>query len=130
MKQKTWSILLIVAMLLPLTAGLSGCGKSGFGSTLIVGDKGGVIGDLKKDGWTVSIPAGAFEQDVKVTVDKVADSTEAYINGKAAFLTTPIEIKAEGTESVRLDEPARISMKLDEKNLPDNSTFDQYVMSY
>ena len=35
--------------------------------------------------------AGAFEQDVKVTVDKVADSTEAYINGKAAFLTTPIE---------------------------------------
>ena len=130
MKQKIWSILLIVAMLLPLTAGLSGCGKSGFGSTLIVGDKGGVIGDLKKDGWTVSIPAGAFEQDVKVTVDKVADSTEAYINGKAAFLTTPIEIKAEGTESVRLDEPARISMKLDEKNLPDNSTFDQYVMSY
>jgi len=130
MKQKIWSILLIVAMLLSLTAGLSGCGKSGFGSTLIVGDKGGVIGDLKKDGWTVSIPAGAFEQDVKVTVDKVADSTEAYINGKAAFLTTPIEIKAEGTESVRLDEPARISMKLDEKNLPDNSTFDQYVMSY
>ena len=130
MKQKIWSILLIVAMILPLTAGLSGCGKSGFGSTLIVGDKGGVIGDLKKDGWTVSIPAGAFEQDVKVTVDKVADSTEACINGKAAFLTTPIEIKAEGTESVRLDEPARISMKLDEKNLPDNSTFDQYVMSY
>ena len=130
MKQKIWSILLIVAMILPLTAGLSGCGKSGFGSTLIVGDKGGVIGDLKKDGWTVSIPAGAFEQDVKVTVDKVADSTEAYINGKAAFLTTPIEIKVEGTESVRLDEPARISMKLDEKNLPDNSTFDQYVMSY
>ena len=130
MKRKILFLLLAVAMLLSLMAGLSGCGKSGFGSTLIVGDKGGVIGDLKKDGWTVSIPAGAFEQDVKVTVDKVADSTEAYINGKAAFLTTPIEIKVEGTESVRLDEPARISMKLDEKNLPDNSTFDQYVMSY
>lgn len=130
MKRKILSFLLAVAMLLSLTAGLSGCGKSGFGSTSIAADKGGVIGDLKKDGWTVSIPAGAFEQDVKVTVDKVADSTEAYINGKAAFLTTPIEIKAEGTESVRLDEPARISMKLDEKNLPDNSTFDQYVMSY
>lgn len=130
MKRKILFLLLAVAMQLSLMAGLSGCGKSGFGSTLIVGDKGGVIGDLKKDGWTVSIPAGAFEQDVKVTVDKVADSTEAYINGKAAFLTTPIEIKVEGTESVRLDEPARISMKLDEKNLPDNSTFDQYVMSY
>lgn len=130
MKKRIMSILLVVAMLLPLTAGLSGCGKSGFGSTSIVDDKGGVIGDLKKDGWTLSIPAGAFEQDMKITVDKVDDSTEAYKNGKAAFLTTPIGIKVEGTDSVRLDEPARISMKLDEKNLPDNNTFDQYVMSY
>ena len=85
MNQKIWSILLIVAMLLSLTAGLSGCGKSGFGSTPIAADKGGEIGDLKNDGWTLSIPAGAFDGDVSITVTKSSEDGDA-------LLTTPIDI--------------------------------------
>ena len=130
MKRKISSFLLAMAMLLSLTAGLSGCGNTSYGTTKVSSTKDTTIGNLKKEGLEIVIPAGAFEQDVKVTVDKVADNTEAYKNSKDAFLTTPIEIKVEGTESVRLNEPVRISMKLDQKDLPDNATFDQYVMSY
>jgi len=130
MKRKILSFLLAMVMLLSLTAGLSGCGNTSYGTTKVSSTKDTTIGNLKKEGLEIVIPAGAFEQEVRVTVEKVADNTEAYINGKDAFLTMPIEIKVEGTESVRLNEPVKISMKLDQKDLPDNATFDQYVISY
>lgn len=123
MNQKIWSILLIVAILLSLTAGLSGCGKSGFGSTSIAADKGGVIGDLKKDGWTLSIPAGAFDGDVNITVAKSSEDG-------GALLTTPIDISVEGMEQARLNQPVKITMKLNKKNLPDAESFDRTVMAY
>ena len=83
MKQRIWSILLIITMLLPLSAGLSGCGKSGFGSTEITADKEAEIGNLKKDGWTISIPAGTFDNDGNVTVEKASADGD--------LLTKPIE---------------------------------------
>ncbi len=122
MKQRIWSILLIITMLLPLSAGLSGCGKSGFGSTEITADKEAEIGNLKKDGWTISIPAGTFDNDGNVTVEKASADGD--------LLTKPIEISVEGKEHVRLNQPVKITMKLDEKNLPDAESFDRTVMAY
>ena len=61
MKRKILSILLVAVMLLSAIAGLAGCGESGFASTKIAVDKGTEIGNLKKEGWTVSVPAGAFD---------------------------------------------------------------------
>ena len=109
---------------------LTGCGKNPYGTTEVSSTKDTTIGNLEKEGLEILISAGAFEQDVKVTVDKVENNTEAYSNGKDVFITEPFEIKVEGIENVRLNEPVKISMKLDKKNLPDNNIFDQYVMSY
>ncbi len=123
MKRKILSILLVAVMLLSTIAGLAGCGESGFASTKIASDKGAEIGNLKKDGWIVSVPAGAFDGDVSVSVAKASESEDA-------LLTTPIDISVEGMEQVRLNRPVKITMKLDKKNIPDAESFDRTVMAY
>ena len=123
MKRKILSILLVAVMLLSAIAGLAGCGESGFASTKIASDKGAEIGNLKKDGWIVSVPAGAFDGDVSVSVAKASESEDA-------LLTTPIDISVEGMEQVRLNRPVKITMKLDKKNIPDAESFDRTVMAY
>jgi len=116
-------------MLLSAMAGLSGCGKSGFGSTTVVTNKETKIGNLKKDGWSLTIPKNCFDEDVKVNVTKVG-SGEAYDAAKDSFLALPIDISIEGMENVRLNEPVKITMKLNKKNLPDAESFDRTVMTY
>ena len=123
MKRKILSILLVAVMLLSAIAGLVGCGESGFASTKIASDKGAEIGNLKKDGWIVSVPAGAFDGDVSVIVAKASESEDA-------LLTTPIDISVEGMEQVRLNRSVKITMKLDKKNIPDAESFDRTVMAY
>ena len=113
-----------------LIIGLTGCGKNPYGTTDVLASKDIKIGNVENEGLEINIPKGAFKQDVKVVVEKVANKEEPYTRGKETFLTEPFEIHAEGMESVRLDQPVKISMKLDKKDLPDNNTFDQYVMSY
>lgn len=130
MKQRLLSVLLVITILLPLTVGLSGCGKSGFGSTAVSVDKGAEIGNLKKNGWMLSIPKGSFDGDATVSVTEVAKNGEAFTAGKDAFLIKPIEISVEGTEHVRLNQPVTITMKLDKNKLPDAENFDRYVMAY
>jgi len=116
-------------MLLSAMAGFSGCGKSGFGSTTVVTNKETKIGNLKKDGWSLTIPKNCFDEDVKVNVTKVG-SGEAYDAAKDSFLALPIDISIEGMENVRLNEPVKITMKLNKKNLPDAESFDRTVMTY
>ena len=123
MKRKILSILLVAVMLLSAIAGLAGCGESGFASTQIASDKGAEIGNLKKDGWIVSVPAGAFDGDVSVIVAKASEREDV-------LLTTPIDISVEGMEQVRLNQPVKITMKLDKKNIPDAESFDRTVMAY
>ncbi len=129
-KKKLSASFLASVILLILLFSLTSCNNTPYGATKISSTEDTIIGNLEKEGLEIVIPAGAFDQDEKITINKIDDSTEAYINGENAFLTTPIEIKVEGTESVRLNKPVKIKMKLDENNLPDNNTFDQYVMSY
>ena len=129
MKRKLLSLILTAVMLLSAMAGLSGCGKSGFGSTTVVTNKETKIGNLKKDGWSLTIPKNCFDEDVKVNVTKVG-SGEAYDAAKDSFLALPIDISIEGMENVRLNEPVKITMKLNKKNLPDSESFDRTVMTY
>jgi hypothetical protein len=129
MKRRLLSLILTAVMLLSAMAGLSGCGKSGFGSTTVVTNKETKIGNLKKDGWSLTIPKNCFYEDVKVNVTKVG-SGEAYDAAKDSFLALPIDISIEGMENVRLNEPVKITMKLNKKNLPDVESFDRTVMTY
>ena len=129
MKNKIISAFVTVVMLLSIIAGLSGCGKSGYGATAVSASKRVEIGNLKKDGWMVSIPNNAFNKDVIVSVTKI-ENGEAYEASKNGFLILPIDISVAGMENVRLNEPVKITMKLDRKNLPDNESFDRTMLTY
>ena len=107
----------ILLLILVLVVSIAGCGKSAYGENAVSPKKDTVIGNLKKDGLEVSIPAGAFEKEVKVSVTKAAEDGEAFTAGKDTFLTMPIEIGVEEMEGVRLNQPVKITMKLD-KNKP------------
>ena len=124
MKERILSLVLVFTILLSMTAGLSGCGKGDGSSKIKVSSgKSSDVGSLEKDGWAISIPSGAFNKDVKVTVSK---SSEAGNN----LITSPIDISVEGMEQVRLDQPVKITMKLDNDKLPDEDGFDRTVMAY
>lgn len=120
----------ILLLILVLVVSIAGCGKSAYGENAVSPKKDTVIGNLKKDGLEVSIPAGAFEKEVKVSVTKAAEDGEAFTAGKDTFLTMPIEIGVEEMEGVRLNQPVKITMKLDKNKLPDAESFDRYVMAY
>lgn len=124
MKEKILSILLLLTILLFIIAGLSGCGKAGGSSNIKVSpDKPSDVGSLDKDGWTISIPSGAFDKDVKVTVSKSQE--DGY-----SLLTKPIDISVEGMDQVRFEQPVKITMKLDEDKQPNENSFDLTVMAY
>mgnify|MGYP000910279506 CR=1 FL=1 len=129
MKRKVVSVILATIMLLSIVTGLSGCGKSGFGATAVVAEKGAKIGNLNKDGWTMSIPKNFFDEDATISVTKL-ESGEAYDASQEGFLVLRIDISVEGIENVRLNQPVKITMKLDKKNLPDNESFDRTVIAY
>lgn len=129
-KKKLLVSILGSAIVLTLLFSLTGCGKNPYGTTEVLSTKDTTIGNVKKEGLEINIPKDAFKQNVKVTVEKIANNEASYMNGKDTFLTEPFEVNVEGMEAVRLNKPVKISMKLDKKNLPDNNTFDQYVMSY
>lgn len=59
-----------------------------------------VLGNVKKDGYSITIPAGTFEKDTKVS---------AKASG------TGIDFQADGKDGIRLEAPVTVSMKLKKK---------------
>ncbi len=81
------------------------------------------IGNLSINGWKLSIPAGTFSNKVKVTVTKASQSGRS-------LLTMPINIQVDNLKQIRLNQPVKITMKLDAKNRPNTESFDRTVMAY
>jgi len=124
MKGRILSLVLVITILLSMMTGLSGCGRGDGSSKFKVSSgKSSDLGSLEKDGWAISIPSGAFHEDKNVTVAKSSATGDNLI-------TAPIDISVEGMDLVRLDQPVKITMKLDNDKLPDEDSFDRTVMAY
>ena len=77
-------------------------------------DKVTTVGNLKENGYQVTIPAGTFDEDVTITVAKSASQVEsAYKSSKFERLGSPIDIQVEGRQgTVWLKEMATVSFLL------------------
>ena len=78
----------------------------------VYANKEAVVGNLKENGYQVTIPAGTFDGDVTISVSPPSSEAEsAYKStGKFERLASPIEIHVEGTQgTVWLNEMATVS---------------------
>ena len=77
-------------------------------------DKATTVGNLKENGYQITIPAGTFDEGVTITVAKSASQVEsAYKSSKFERLGSPIDIQVDGRqETVWLNEMATVSFPL------------------
>lgn len=75
-------------------------------------DQDTVLGNVEKDAYSITLPAGTFGADTKVSVQASG---------------TGIDFRADGRDGVRLEEPVTISMKL-EKKIPASEVPYYYVV--
>ncbi len=121
MKRKILSLILTAVMLLSTIAGLAGC-SSGGGSVSgeVKPGSDNTIGDTKKNGIELVIPAGTFENVVNVSI-VTADENEIAVEDGASYLFSPIELISDGGEHT-LGETVTVRIKL-----PDSISEDDYL---
>ncbi len=121
MKRKILSILLVAVMLLSVMKGLVGCSSGdGSASGKVKPDSEGTIGNTKKNGVELVIPAGTFEKAVNVSIG-IADENEIAAEDGASYLFSPIELVSDGGEHT-LGETVTVRIKL-----PKSVTEDDYL---
>jgi hypothetical protein len=111
MKGKILSLLLAIAIMLPLMAGLAGCSSGDGSATAKVNPASAkTIGNAKKNGVEIVIPEGTFEKTVEVSING-ADENAAPSGTGASFLSTPVQLSSDGGEHT-LGETVTVRFKL------------------
>ncbi|HBC94035.1 MAG TPA: hypothetical protein DCZ10_14345 [Pelotomaculum sp.] len=110
MKRKLISLLLAAVMLLSAMAGLTGCSSGGSASGKVSPKSEKKIGNAKRDGIEIVIPAGTFEKAVNVSIG-IADENETAAEDGASYLFSPIELTSDGGEHT-LGETVTVKIKL------------------
>ncbi|OPZ94344.1 MAG: hypothetical protein BWY74_00650 [Firmicutes bacterium ADurb.Bin419] len=96
MKSRILSLLMVAVMLMLAVAGLTGCSSGdGSASGKVSPKSEKTIGNVERDGVEIVIPAGTFDKDVKVSINR-ADENEISAEDGASYLLAPIELKSDG----------------------------------
>ena len=121
MKLRLLSLILTAVMLLSAMAGLTGCSSGdGSASGKVSPKSEKTIGNAKRDGVEIIIPAGTFEKAVNVSIG-IADENEIAAEDGASYLFSPIELVSDGGEHT-LGETVTVRIKL-----PKSVTEDDYL---
>jgi hypothetical protein len=111
MKRRLLSFILTSAILLSAMAGLTGCSSgNGPASGKVKPNSEKTIGNAKKNGVELVIPAGTFEEAVNVSI-AIADENELAAEDGASYLFSPIELMSDGGEHT-LGETVTVKIKL------------------
>jgi hypothetical protein len=111
MKRRLLSLILTAIMLLSAMAGLTGCSSGdGSASGKVSPKSEKKIGNAKRDGVEIIIPAGTFEKAVNVSIG-IADENEIAAEDGASYLFSPIELTSDGGEHT-LGETVTVRIKL------------------
>lgn len=138
MKTKIKSIvplILIVAMLLlPLLSGCTSEKKFESGSSVeakVKTAKSIVVGDASKDGSALAMPENTFDEDVTLTL-KALSSEESKTMQKEgfSFLGRPVSVKVEGKTSVRLNQPAVVTIAIPKSKRSSITSADDVYAAY
>ena len=121
MKKRLLPILLTAAMLLSAITGLTGCSSGdGSASGKVSPKSEKKIGNAKKNGVEIVIPAGTFDKAVNVNIG-ITDENEIAVEDSASYLFSPIELTSDGGEHT-LGETVTVRIKL-----PQSVTDDDYL---
>lgn len=100
-------------MVFSLLPSLAGCSSGDVSSKGVVKPNSKTtIGNAKRNGAELIIPAGTFENTVYVSIDKAGEETFSQISG-ASFLSEPLQFAADSGESI-LGETVTVKIKLPE----------------
>ena len=114
-KNKLLSLVLLAFLLSSFVSCNNSNTKSLEKKTIEIGQKSEIIGDLNRDGVSISIPEGALDSKTKFTLETSADISSPT-KEEATLLGTPISIDLD-TDVKRFDKPIEITFKLTDKQL-------------
>ena len=121
MKRRLLSLILTAFMLLTAMAGLTGCSSGdGSASGKVSPKSEKKIGNAKRDGVEIIIPAGTFEKAVNVSIG-IADENDIAAGDGASFLFDPVQFSSDGGEHT-LRETVTVRFKL-----PDSISKEDYL---
>lgn len=130
----TTALFLIIVLAISLLAACSGKDPFAEGGTIeakVKTDKASTVGKASRDGYQLSLPQGALGEDVSLnmTILSAADSENLTPAG-FTLLGTPIEVKIEGRDFVRLGQPVSVTIQLPKEQLKGMEKEDVYAAYY
>lgn len=135
--KRTISVFLTICILIGLLSTLIGCAeKYPFkkGATVEVSikpDQNATVGSLNETGWQLQIPANTFKKDGKLNMRVLSESdSEAYKSADFALYGTPVEIKLENRENVRLGGAVSVTLQIPKDLLKDLVAEDLFFAVY
>lgn len=93
-------------------------------------DTGVTVGDIKKDGVVVLLPAGALGTDTKLNIVSSGENLLPIPAEDGFALGHPIQITVGDGKDTQLNKPAVVSMKIDISQLSKETTSDDIYVTY
>lgn len=135
--KKVISAFLTLCLLTGLLTILTGCAeKDPFkkGATVEVGikaDKEATVGNLKETGWQLDIPANTIQEDCKLNMRVLSETdSDAYKSMDFTLYGTPVEIKLENRENVRLGGAVSVTLQIPKDMLEDLAAEELFFAVY
>lgn len=135
--KRTISVFLTICILIGLLSMLSGCAeKYPFkkGATVKVSikpDQNATVGNLKETGWQLEIPPNTFGEDGKLNMRVLSKTdSEAYKSADFDLYGTPVEIKLENRENVRLGGAVSVTLQIPKDLLKDLAAEELFFAVY
>jgi hypothetical protein len=89
------------------------------------------VGNITKTGWQLAITKNTFDEDINLLMQVLSkEENEAYISEAFHMIGTAVKITAGDEESVRLNHPVIVSMKLPQSTKISKEEVDNYVIGY
>lgn len=90
-----------------------------------------VIGDVENEGIAVNIPENTFDEDVNVILNTIPEhKLEDFTTEGFELFGSPISIKVEGRESIRLNQPASVTVSIPQHQLELIESMDDIYVAY
>jgi hypothetical protein len=88
------------------------------------------VGSHSQTGWELYVPAGAFSEEVNLTLTVLSEENGEYPLGGFEIFGSPVEIKVSGKDNVRLGEPVPVTVQIPKKFLDDIAAEELFFAYY
>jgi len=136
MNKKIIYIILLFCIIISFVIFLTGCSSNDLFNINVTVEKkinpnkAYTVGNISKTGWRMEIPKGTFDSNEELIMNVLSAEDSRKYSGDTELVGGVVDISIKGKETIRLNAPVTVKMKLPADIKPKDEDFDNYVVAY